>query len=98
MNPYQSSQGPGAYVDQSFGGSHDQNFHDQNTMSYPSSSTPPTAFSYDIRDPSTLEETSQQEHRVSSADFRCEQCERTFSKQFELTLVSFQISQNIERN
>jgi hypothetical protein len=40
----------------------------------------------------------QQEHRVSSADFRCEYCGREFSKQYELTLVSFQISQNTERN
>ncbi|KAH8774157.1 hypothetical protein BGZ57DRAFT_982598 [Hyaloscypha finlandica] len=80
MDSYQSSQGPGANVGQSFGGS-----HDQNTMSYPSFSTPPTADSYDVRDPSTLEETSQQEHRVSSADFPCEYCGRAFSKQFELT-------------
>jgi len=85
MNSYQSNPGPGAYVDQSFGGSHDQNFQDQNTMSYPFSSTPSTALSYDVGDPGPLENTPQQEDRLSSADFPCEYCERGFSKQYELT-------------
>jgi hypothetical protein len=98
MNSYQSNPGPGAYVDQSFGGSHGQNFQDQNTMSYPFSSTPSTALSYDVGDPGPLENTPQQEDRLSSADFPCEYCEREFSKQYELTLVSFQISQKIECN
>jgi hypothetical protein len=98
MNSYQSNTGPEAYVDQQFGGSSDQHFQDQNTMSHPFSSAPSTAYGYDVEDPGPLENTPQQEHRVSSADFRCEYCGREFSKQYELTLVSFQISQNIERN
>ena len=98
MNSYQSNPGTGAYVDQPFGGSYDQQFQDQTTMSYPFSSAPSTASGYDFGDPDPIENTPQQEHRVSSADFRCGYCERAFSKQYELTLVSFQISQNIERN
>ncbi|KAH8760949.1 hypothetical protein F5882DRAFT_523089 [Hyaloscypha sp. PMI_1271] len=83
MNSYQSNTGPEAYVDQSFGGSYDQHFQDQNTMSHPFSSAPSTAYGYE--DPGPLENTPQQEHRVSSADFRCEYCGREFSKQYELT-------------
>lgn len=85
MNSYQSNPGPGAYVDQSFGGSHDQNFQDQNTMSYSFSSTPSAPLSYDVGDPGLLENTPQQEDRLLSADFQCEYCKREFSKQYELT-------------
>ena len=51
-----------------------------------------------VGDPGPLENTPQQEDGLSSADYRCEYCERAFSKQYQLTLVSFQISQKIECN
>lgn len=94
-----------ANLDHSFGGSYDQDFQDQTTTSYPFSASPSTALSFDVGsvDPGSLENTPQQDSgtftdRLSSTDFPCKDCSRVFSKQYELTLVSFQISEKIGRS
>jgi hypothetical protein len=67
-------------------------------MSWPTTSSPPTALSFDVGnlEPSPIQSTPQQssatcEDKLSSANFRCEYeyCSQVFSKQYELTLVSF---------
>jgi hypothetical protein len=96
MNSYQSSAVTTSHLN-SFGDDHAQNYQDQNTMSWPtSSSSPTTVLSFDVGnlEPSPIQSTPQQssakcEDKLSSANFQCEYCSQVFSKQYELTLVSF---------
>ncbi|KAE9363184.1 hypothetical protein N431DRAFT_357463 [Stipitochalara longipes BDJ] len=92
MNPYQSDAVPTAGLGDQFGGDNIQDLQDQNTTPWPSSSSQPTAMTFDAHslEPSTLESTSQQnsgpaEGTLSRADFRCEICSKTYSRQYELT-------------
>jgi hypothetical protein len=95
MNSYQSIAVTTDHLN-SFGDDHVQNYQDQNTMLWPTTSSPPTALSFDVGnvEPSSIQSTPQQssatgEDELSSAKFQCEYCSQVFSKQYELTLVSF---------
>jgi hypothetical protein len=94
MNSYQSSAVTANHLS-SFGDHHVQNYQDQNTMSWPTTSSPPIALSFDVGnlEPSPIQTTPQQssatcEDKLSSASFQCTYCLQEFPKQYELTLVS----------
>jgi hypothetical protein len=104
MNSYQSSAVTTNHLD-SFGDGHVQNYQDQNTMSWPTTSSPPTAFGFDVGnlEPGPIQTTPQQssatsEDKLSSVDFQCEYCSQVFPKQYELTLVSFRNLREIEHS
>jgi len=91
MNSYQSGSAATAGLDHTFGGENVQNFQDQSTTSWPSSSSPPMALSFDVEAPQfgSFGNALQQGlgpvgDRLPSASFLCEYCPREFSKQFEL--------------
>jgi hypothetical protein len=102
MNSYQSSAVTTNHLN-SFGDDHVQNYQDQNTMSWPTTSSPPTGVGFDVGnlEPSPIQSTPQQssatcEDKLSNAKFQCEYCSQVFSKQYELTLVSFRTLRETE--
>jgi hypothetical protein len=95
MNSYQSIAATTDHLN-SFGDDHVQNYQDQNTMPWPTTSSQSTALSFDVGnlEPSSIQSAPQQssvtpEDKLSSAKFQCKYCFQEFSKQYELTLVSF---------
>lgn len=72
-------------------------------MSYQFPASSSTALNFDVGNLGPLENTAQQDSgpsndSVSSADFQCEECSKVFSKQYELTLVSLQKFEKVERS
>jgi len=92
MNSEQISGATTTHLNHPFGNDHTENYQDQNTMSWPRTSFPPTAFNYNVGnpEPSPLESPPQQssgpsEDRLSSSNLQCEYCPQVFQRQFELT-------------
>jgi hypothetical protein len=72
-----------------------QDYQDQSTMSWPTTSYPTTALSFNVGDlePAPLGNPPQQssgpsEDRLSDSSFQCRVCDEVFPKQYKLTLVS----------
>jgi hypothetical protein len=95
MDSYQSDGTNTAAFSHQFEDEHVQNYGDQNTMSWPTTSFPASALSFNTGDlePAPLENPPQQsleasEDGVSDSNFQCRTCFKVFPQQYKLTLVS----------
>ena len=96
MSSYQIGSGTTMGLDNPVGGGNIQEFQDQGAMSWPSSSSLPTAVCFDVGNSQLSSDGNVAQPRsgevgekVPSLYFLCDHCQREFSKQFELTLVFF---------
>lgn len=96
MSSYQIGSAATIGLDNPVGGGNIQEFQDQGAMSWPSSSSLPTAACFDVGNSQLSSDgnapqpgSGKVREKVPSINFLCDHCQREFSKQFELTLVFF---------